>query len=336
MKEVERPGVPADIKRDKGVEKSRRLQYNNTMKKIDRIHDKMFTTVFGKVDNARVLLKRVLPEKIKRRIDFHDIEIADTDYVSRKFDEYYSDIVVKVKMTGKDGTKIPTDICFIVEHKTKGRIKIFIQILKYMVEEWQKDINEKRPLRIIIPIVFYHGERDWTVPRSFVDQFDVEDEVKEFLLDYRYFLFDAKSWDFRTEKNKDLKDNVFLLTALTLMKYAYTQDTEGIEEIFRFWHEKGFSEDIEDIVFFLIYISETKIISRDQLKKMLEKSSVDGGNFMQTLADRLRNEGKKEGKKEGKLETARRLIKRGVDMDIIAEATGFPRQEIEKLVATVH
>jgi predicted transposase/invertase (TIGR01784 family) len=65
---------------------------------------------------------------------------------------------------------------------------------------------------------------------------------------------------------------------------------------------------------------------------------------MQTLADRLRSEGKEEGKKEGKeegkkegkLETARKLIERGVDMDIIVEATGFPKQEIEKLVDTVH
>ena len=182
------------------------------MKKIERVHDKMFTNVFGKVDNARAFLKKVLPEKIKKRIDFSNIEIEDTDYVSKHFDEYYSDIVVKVKMNAKDGGKIPTDICFILEHKTKGRIKIFIQILKYMVEEWQKDIDEKRPLRIIIPIVFYHGERDWKIPQSFVDQFDVEDEVKEFLLDYRYFLFDAKLWDFRAEKNKELKDNVFLLT----------------------------------------------------------------------------------------------------------------------------
>ena len=53
---------------------------------------------------------------------------------------------------------------------------------------------------------------------------------------------------------------------------------------------------------------------------------------MQTLADRLRGE----GKEEGKLETARKLIERGVDMDIIVEATGFSRQEIEKLVETIH
>jgi predicted transposase/invertase (TIGR01784 family) len=73
---------------------------------------------------------------------------------------------------------------------------------------------------------------------------------------------------------------------------------------------------------------------------MLEKSKIGGGEIMQTLADRLRSEGEKRGEKRGrkeaKLETARKLIKRGVDMDIIVEATGFPKQEIEKLVETAH
>jgi predicted transposase/invertase (TIGR01784 family) len=45
---------------------------------------------------------------------------------------------------------------------------------------------------------------------------------------------------------------------------------------------------------------------------------------------------KKEGKREGKLETARELLKRGVDINIIAEVTGFSREEIEKLAEIVH
>jgi predicted transposase/invertase (TIGR01784 family) len=302
------------------------------MTKIDKINDKLFKNVFRRVDNTKAFLQKVLPGKIKKRIDFSSIEIKDAGYVSKQFEEYFSDIVVKVKMKSKTGGKIPTDICFILEHKTEGRIKIFIQVLKYMVEEWQKDTDQKRPLRIIIPIVFYHGEREWKIPQSFVDQFDVDDEVKEFLLDYRYFLFDAKPWDFRAERNKDLRDNVFLLTALALMKYAYTEEAEGIEEIFRFWREKGFTEDIEDIVFFLIYISETKNISQDQLKKMLDQSKIDGGEIMQTLADRLRNE----GKKEVKVETAKRMLIDGVSIENIVKYTGLKEKEIKKLAETVH
>ena len=81
-------------------------------------------------------------------------------------------------------------------------------------------------------------------------------------------------------------------------------------------------------------------ISRDQLKKMLEKSKIEGGGIMQTLGDRMRKEGIEIGEKigieEGKIEIARTLIKRGIDMNIIAEATGFPKGKIEKLAETIH
>jgi predicted transposase/invertase (TIGR01784 family) len=108
------------------------------------------------------------------------------------------------------------------------------------------------------------------------------------------------------------------------------------------------------------YIFHTHEISRDKLKNILDESKIDGGDIMYTLAQQmkdeireefkeefkeefvqtvgpqLKDEGKKEGKKEGKEETARELIKRGVDINIIAEATGFPKEEIEKLAAAVH
>jgi predicted transposase/invertase (TIGR01784 family) len=78
----------------------------------------------------------------------------------------------------------------------------------------------------------------------------------------------------------------------------------------------------------------------DKINEMLGKSKIDGGNIMETLAQQLRNEGRKigieEGMKEGKLDTARELIKRGVDIDIIAEATGFSREELEELTEIVH
>ena len=116
---------------------------------------------------------------------------------------------------------------------------------------------------------------------------------------------------------------------------------------------------------FMAYIYETKNLSRDKLKKMLEESKIDGGDtIMQTLAQKIRKEGEKigeargvkigeqrgvkigeqrgvkigeeRGERKGKIETARELVKRGVDMGIIAEATGLPRDEIEKLASTVH
>ncbi|MCP5048817.1 MAG: hypothetical protein GY940_16720 [bacterium] len=65
---------------------------------------------------------------------------------------------------------------------------------------------------------------------------------------------------------------------------------------------------------------------------------------METLADRIRGnaeekgieKGIEKGMEKGKLETAKELIKRGVDIVIIAESTGIPIEEIKKLAETIH
>jgi len=43
------------------------------------------------------------------------------------------------------------------------------------------------------------------------------------------------------------------------------------------------------------------------------------------------NHAKEEGKQEEKIETARRLIKKGMDIKLIIEITGLSRDDIEKI-----
>lgn len=100
-------------------------------------------------------------------------------------------------------------------------------------------------------------------------------------------------------------------------------------------------ENIDLVVFLLEYVSQTQEISRDQLKKMLNESRIDGGEIMPTLAQQMKEEFmqtlgsqlKDEGKKEKAKETAKELIKRGIDMDIIEGATGISREELDKMAS---
>jgi predicted transposase/invertase (TIGR01784 family) len=64
---------------------------------------------------------------------------------------------------------------------------------------------------------------------------------------------------------------------------------------------------------------------------------------MPTLAQRWVKQGEERGVKKGvktgfnqgkkieKVEIAKKLIKRGIDLNIIAESTGLPREEIDEL-----
>jgi predicted transposase/invertase (TIGR01784 family) len=46
--------------------------------------------------------------------------------------------------------------------------------------------------------------------------------------------------------------------------------------------------------------------------------------------------GEKKGMEKAKIETARELVKNGVDIDVIARSTGLSRGKIEKLAEKVH
>jgi len=320
------------------------------MADIKRIYDKLFRKTFCNSKNAGDFLKRALPQEIKKRLDFSTIEIEPTDYVSDEFQEGYSDIVVKAKIKGKggDGKNIATDIYFILEHKTETRVKVFIQILKYMCFVWEQDQNAGKALRPIIPIIFYHAAEKWNVPETFVGQFEVDDEIKQFMLDFRYVMFNTNDWDFMDESNNELKENAFLFTAMAVMKAAFKNSLQTINEIFRFWHEKDFVKDRESVLLFLKYISQTHEMPNNQLKEMLENSKIDGGDLMETLAERLQKDarlegerigerkGERRGERRGIRKTALEFLKNGVDINIVIKATGLTREEVEKMKDTVH
>jgi predicted transposase/invertase (TIGR01784 family) len=299
---------------------------------IARINDKTFKKIFKNIKNTKDFLKKALPPEIKQRLDFSSINIDPTNYVSNEFKEGYSDILVKAKMKSRAGVKIPADIYFILEHKTEGKVKIFIQILKYMWFAWEEDVNANKPPRVIIPIIFYHGKEKWKVPGSFLEQFDVDEEVKKFLLDFRYILFDTNTWDFRDESNRELRDNVMLFTTLVLMKSMLTNDRQAILEIFKFWYEKGFTGNKEMAIFFMRYIAHTHKIKMVQLNQMLEESKIEGGDLMQTLAQQLKKEGIKEGKKEEKLETAKRMLLNNFSVEQVISVTGLTEKEVKTLI----
>jgi predicted transposase/invertase (TIGR01784 family) len=300
------------------------------MRTIKNIFDRMFKKTFGEVENVKAFLNFILPEPIKKRIDFSKLEIDQTNYISKRFDEYYSDIVARTKLKNDDGDDIAVDIFFLMEHKGKGEKTIFTQFLKYMYVMWEEDIDAGINPRVIIPVVFYHGERKWKIPQSFRELFKIDVELKDFLLDFNYILFDAEKWDFESFHNKELKDNVFLFTSLVLMKSASNHDLKSIKEVFKFWHKKGFIKEFDQALFFLEFVYETQEVTEEGLKRMLEESDIEGGEIMQTLANRLR----KEGAKAEKINTARELLKNGVDINIISRATGLSPEEIEKLVST--
>jgi len=306
------------------------------MSELNHIHDSFFKKVFSDINNVRDFLHIALPDEVKNHIDFERINIEPNSYVSDDVKEFYSDIVVKSCIKNTDTL---LDLYILFEHKSYQDKRIFIQLLHYMYLMWSHDYDNKKPLRVIIPVVFYHGKSKWKIPIKFTDQFRVNDDFKKYLLNFDYILFDTSVHDLEHESNLALRNNVYLMTALLLMKSAFKEDIQAIRNVFDFWVDKGFIKNTEQLLMFFVYITATKEIEQDKLEKLLEEAKIERSEVMPTLAQRWIEQGIEKGIEKGRLEgekeksivIARNLLKKGMDTQFIIEITGLSQQDIKKL-----
>jgi len=321
---------------------------NETEESIPKLHNNFFVKLFSEPENVSFFLNMTLPQDVKEALDLSKINIDFTSYISPQLKDKWSDLVAKVALKTPSKKLKDANIYFLVEHKSNSEKNSLMQVLGYMHSEWQKDVESKRDLRPIIPLIFYHGKNKWNRPRRFVDQFKVDDSFKRYMLNYNYLFFDTADWDFMAPENSELKENVFLFTALVLMKNAYNNDMDVVREILKFWHKKGFTKEKERILLCLNYIYYTKDITYEKLEQAFEESKIEGGNIMPSLAQRLKEEGKEQGIEiglekgiergieRGKIETAKRLMNLGVDIDTIKRATELTEENLKKIAETIH
>ena len=263
------------------------------MGEIKNVHDKFFKELFSQRENVKDFLKGALPAGIVKEINFDKIKLENTEYIDKEYKSDFSDLVVKTKLKNKKAA----DIYILFEHKSYRDRKVILQLLSYMLKMWKQDMDNKHDLRIIIPLVFYHGRKKWDIPLCFKDNFECSESLKEYLLDYRYILFDTNAFEIGNEigneSDKRFIENVNLLTGIVLMKNVYYNNYSNLRYIFNLWAKTGFIKERELIVFFTRYIVETEDIDAGEIGKLLAEK-LKGEDIMPTLAQR-RLKGRREG-----------------------------------------
>lgn len=145
-------------------------------------------------------LKDVQPE---------DIEDVSEQYVPLFAEERNSDRVKKVHI--KNGT--PFFLVSLIEHKTKVEYNVSMQIFRYMVYIWEsyekeeekreKGISRRKDFKYppILPIVYYEGRQEWTVPLDFRSRITEGDVFARYVPDFQYYLIPLREYS-----NGDLLD----------------------------------------------------------------------------------------------------------------------------------
>ena len=164
-----------------------------------------------------------------------DIEDVSDRFVPLFAEERNADRVKKVNIRGEK----PFFLVSLIEHKTHVDYNVCMQIFRYMVYIWdayekeeeqkQKGISKlvgfKYP--VILPIVYYEGAENWTVPKDFKSRLQQGEAFGKYVPDFEYYLVPLK--DYSNEELLDKADEISLV--MLINKLQTPEDVEKFRRI---------------------------------------------------------------------------------------------------------
>lgn len=126
----------------------------------EKDHDALARVGFSDIKGVRGLLLTELPDDLKAALDFSTLQRISDSYTDDNLKSTYSDKAFTCKSLEGE-TAI---IAFICEHKSYiPNEPIHIQLLQYEINHWRETALAGQTIACIIPIVIYHGVKDWNI-----------------------------------------------------------------------------------------------------------------------------------------------------------------------------
>ena len=303
--------------------------------KIYLSHDGLFGFAFDKKNVVESFVKEYLPEEITKDLDFLTLTPDKDTFIDQKLSRCYSDVLYHIQFRNN-----PAYLYFLFEHKSWEPAFPGLQILKNMTHIWEKHAahhKETQKLPPIIPMLIYHGEHPWKVDTNFVSMFDIPDTLGKYIPAFSFELSDVSHIP-----AEEIKGDLELRIVLTALRYIFHPEIMSrLKDIFQLFRE--FSDKIkfnQYLELLLIYLgSNIKDVEPEKLRDAVNEALVEGGAMMSTVFEQILERGKEIGVKEGEergeekksIRVALNCLRKGMDIQTIAEITGLPLERIEVL-----
>jgi len=292
---------------------------------IHNLHDKFVKASFSDVDRAAAFFEQFLPEELQKSLNLTTLKSIQESYIQADLNEHFSDIVFEVQT--KDGG--PIDLVLLFEHKSAPDKHVLVQVGHYIFSHWVKCINEKKELKVIIPLIYYQGKKKWEKPILSNLFPRVEGSLNQYTPAINH-VFIALS---------TLSDENISQIRNRLMAAAILAQKKGIDFI-------KFEEDLKKILKLLpieieptnflqqmfVYIINVSEIPQPEFKNAIETiPPTIKSNIMTTYAQ-IKEEGILEGEQKGKIEVILNGHKNGLSVELLANITGLTVTEVEKII----
>ena len=176
---------------------------------------------------------------------------------------------------------------FGIEHQSTIDKEMVIRCGMYEMVEYLKQIKKREKVIPQVMIVFYTGDKKWNAPVKLSDYFDIPEELKEYVNDWKIKVVDVKEID--TSKIKDEQTRYFIEAIQEMYKGNY----EGLH--------RRIKMNRDNFIYAAIITG-----SIDLIRDLPEGDEIDMCEGMERMAEGFRNEGRIIGRSEGLMEGEKR------------------------------
>ncbi len=271
-----------------------------TDKEFKNEHDTLFKSFFGVKQIMLDYLNYFLPPELLERINLEDLSLDETSYRTADMKAFESDRVYRAFFKLKNKKSRPLAIAFLLEHKSYPFAYIFVQLLTYMCCMWNADIENKRKLTFILPIVVYQSKKTWNY-KPFTSIFKgLPLEFHNFIPSFNYHL--TKVNEIEKEILEKLKGTSILHSLF--LAYQKLDDSAFVEknvvDFFISFDKKP--ELVELFKMFFGYVTRKSELSADEIIDKIQnspKTSKSLNSKIMSTYDSIIAKGKAEGISQG-------------------------------------
>lgn len=290
-------------------------------------HDEFVKKQLSNKTMAQDLIRQFLPKNLVEKLNLSLLEIDTNSYITHQLEKYFSDLVWLCPY--KDSL---IRIAFLIEHKSYPVAYPHLQLLRYMLEIWEKNLNASELLIPIVPIVFYHGEDKWN-NRPLTEYFEgVDADFLQYIPQFNYELIDIGQYS-----DKDIIAFKIGLLKNVLLALRYINDKNYLRHNFGvlFIETEESSQTPLGIDFMLsmfAYLLKNSEFSSQNLEDMINQIPSPIKEFTMTSYDYLIKKGKDEGIEKEKLEVIRKARLKGSSIEFIAEIVSLEESRVRKIL----
>ena len=215
-------------------------------------------------------------------------------FADEELRESHSDLLYQISFQdGRNGF-----VFVLFEHKSAPDPLTPLQLLRYKVRIWERQLREKTVLSPIIPLILYHGETPWTTSRTMQDILKAPPEIICCVPQFQSQLIDLSQYS-----DSELKEKVLFNAALIVLKYIQSKELPArLARIVQLFAQlTGEPRGLECLQAALVYLSNaTDQINRKQLIEVVRNTlDEQEESLMPTIAEEWIQEGLEKGLEQG-------------------------------------